>query len=211
MSLGPSAPARIGKQARSLETRQKLVTTAIELLATHGYAATTMTRVASAAGISAGPRRYYFPNPADLFAAVVDEIHTTNQTQIGAALAEQSDLQSRLRAQFLVSLGNVGSPQHMAMLELKMAIRGDPDLRRAIGPKIRAYEERADNRFLHAVRETGLPEGEIVALRAIMAATLRGLAIAAIERDQTDIIADVARLIPEMVTQRLRAGGQGQD
>jgi len=204
MSLGQPAPGRIGKQARSLETRQKLVDAAIELLATHGYAATTMAQVAKAAGISAGPRRYYFPNPTDLFVAVVDEIHAASRARLAAA-NEESDLRARVAGRFLASLKTVGSTEHMAMLELKMAIRGDPDLRRAIGPKIRAFEDRADSSFLDGLRQTGLPEGEIVALRAIMAATLRGLAIASIERDQTDIIAEVARLLPDMITQRLKA------
>ena len=208
MSPAPSPAGRIGKQARSQEMRQKLIATAIELLATHGYAATTMARVAQVAGVSAGPRRYYFPNPTDLFAAVVDELHAANAARM-EGIARDGDLRTRATARFLASLGTVGSPQHLAMLELKMAIRGDPELRRAIGPKIRAFEERADGRFLHDLRDTGLPEGEIVALRAIMAATLRGLAIASIERDQTDIIAEVARLIPEMIARRLEAAREG--
>ena len=199
--------ARLGKQARSQETRQKLVLAAIEVLATVGYAATTMARVAQVAGVSPGPRQYYFPRFTDLFVAVVEHVHADLEARV-AAFEHLTDPAERIRVRFGAVLANVASPSHMAMLELKMACRGDAGLRDAIGPTIRAFEERADERFLAAMRSTGLPDPELLALRAMMAATLRGLAIASIDHDQTAVLAEVERILPEMVIARLKAGSK---
>lgn len=193
---------RLAKQARSQETRVRLVEAAIQMLATHGYAATTMSKVAALAGVSPGPRQYYFPKSIDLFTAVVEKIQADNESR-AAAFDSVKDVGERLTLRFTALLEGVGSPQHMAMLELKMACRGDDTLRRAISPSIRAFEERADERFMSFLRDSGRSERELRALRAILAATLRGIAIAAIERDQADVIEDVRRVLPEMLLQRL--------
>lgn len=180
---------------------------AIEVLATVGYSATTMARVSHAAGVSPGPRQYYFPRSTDLFVAVVEHVHASLRARV-AKFDAVTDPAQRIRQRFHVLLGNVASPEHMAMLELKMACRGDAELREAIGPTIREFEDQADENFLAAMRTTGLPDRELIALRAVMAATLRGLAIASIDQDQTAVLTDIDRLLPEMVIARLQSGAK---
>ncbi len=199
---GAELNLRLAKQARSHETRVRLVEAAIQMLATHGYAATTMSKVAASAGVSPGPRQYYFPKAVDLFAAVVEKVQANTGAR-AAAFDGIEDAGERLTLRFRAMLDGVGSPEHMAMLELKMACRGDDTLRRAISPNIRAFEDRADEHFMSFLRDSGRSERELRALRAILAATLRGIAIAAIERDQADVIEDVRRVLPEMLLQRL--------
>jgi AcrR family transcriptional regulator len=201
IQLPVSADKRVdapATQERARQTRLKLIEAAIQLLASHGYAATTMARIAKAASVSAGPRQYHFPRPVDLFAAVVAHIH---EKQLGRVM--MADLppkgQDRIARQFQAAIRNAGSVEHIAMLELKMAMRGDPELQMAVGPKIRAFEDRADQGFLGVFGDRGLTDAELIAIRGIMAATLRGIAIAGLERDQTDVKDEIGRLLPRMI------------
>jgi AcrR family transcriptional regulator len=193
-----SPGASAAMQERAQKTRIKLIEAAIRLLATQGYAATTMAKVARAANVSSGPRQYHFPRPADLFLAVISHIQARQVSQLAEPGATEQGV-ARLAAQFQALLIHAGSQDHVAMLELKMAMRGDPALQAAIGPKIRAFEERADLNFLTAFRHGGLGDQQLIALRAMMAATLRGIAIAGFERDQTDIKSEIGQMLPRML------------
>ena len=63
--------------SRNAETRDQLIDAAIICLAEVGYAGATMRRIADTAGVTQGPRQYYFPTPVRMFEAVVDRIHSS--------------------------------------------------------------------------------------------------------------------------------------
>lgn len=64
------------------------------------------------------------------------------------------------------------------MIELKLACRGNPALRKAIEKKIVDYETRNDQVWVDLLGETGLPESELIEIRTVFAATLRGWGVA---------------------------------
>ncbi|NWG45087.1 MAG: TetR family transcriptional regulator [Alphaproteobacteria bacterium] len=176
-----AAAGRPAGTPKSERTRQLLIRAAICSLADFGFAETTMSRIATLAGVSAGHRQYHFPDPLDLFRAVVDTIHERWRRATTEALEARGPVRARVEALFELSFANIGTPDHMAMLELKMAMRGRPDLKRAIGPSIRAYEAEADEFCLKVFADTGLGSADLLAIRAIHSAVLRGLAIEQID------------------------------
>ncbi|WP_397401310.1 TetR/AcrR family transcriptional regulator [Phenylobacterium sp.] len=176
---------RTTKQLRSTVTRTRLIVAAIDLLAREGYAATTMARVAELADVSAGPRQYYFPTPLVLFEAVVDHIQEFQEAHSGQ-LETITDVREHLIQRFKSPFKVTGSPSHMAIIELRMACRGDPELRRAILSKIREFEERANARFLSFFEATKLTKNELLAIRGILVAASSGLATSGIEQTDPD-------------------------
>lgn len=62
---------RTPKQDRSRITRERLLGASIDLLATQGWAATTVGAVAAAAGVSRGAAQHHFPTREDLITAAL--------------------------------------------------------------------------------------------------------------------------------------------
>ncbi|MBB1034164.1 TetR/AcrR family transcriptional regulator [Dietzia sp. CQ4] len=62
---------RAPKQDRSRLTRERLLGASIDLLATQGWAATTVGAVAAAAGVSRGAAQHHFPTREDLITAAL--------------------------------------------------------------------------------------------------------------------------------------------
>ncbi|MDX2358140.1 TetR/AcrR family transcriptional regulator [Dietzia sp. PP-33] len=62
---------RTPKQDRSRLTRERLLGASIDLLATQGWAATTVGAVAAAAGVSRGAAQHHFPTREDLITAAL--------------------------------------------------------------------------------------------------------------------------------------------
>lgn len=62
---------RAPKQDRSRVTRERLLGASIDLLATQGWAATTVGAVAAAAGVSRGAAQHHFPTREDLITAAL--------------------------------------------------------------------------------------------------------------------------------------------
>src|SRR4051812_9367093 len=57
---------------RRENTRQRLYDAAIELIAEHGYTATTVDQIAERAGVAKGTVYYNFTSKAELFAALLE-------------------------------------------------------------------------------------------------------------------------------------------
>ncbi|MEV6399119.1 TetR/AcrR family transcriptional regulator [Streptomyces sp. NPDC051907] len=62
------------KQDRSRATRQRLLQAAVDCLAEHGWAGSTVSVVAERAGVSRGAAQHHFPTREDLFTAAVEYV-----------------------------------------------------------------------------------------------------------------------------------------
>ncbi len=191
------------QSAKGQETRQSLIEAAIHCLNEFGYSATTMRRVSDAAGVTQGPRQYYFPATTDLFAAVVDEIHSASTLDYGSIREDAAPASERVVRMVRHGCENCGSANHKAMLELKLALRGDPVLRAAIGGRIKAYEAKADADWVKMLADTGLPREGVVSLRNMLAATLRGLGLAMASDAELPSMADVERILIDTVLREI--------
>ncbi|MCS7089481.1 MAG: TetR family transcriptional regulator [Verrucomicrobiota bacterium] len=79
-------------------TRQRILRAALRCFAERGYAATAISDIARAAGVSKPALYYHFRDKADLFRALVTEAYEARQRRLEAALASSSDIGARLRA-----------------------------------------------------------------------------------------------------------------
>ena len=85
------------RAASMAETRARIVDAALELYETTGPAATTMTAVAEAAGVTRATLYRHFRSDADMASAVIDEWRTGSPTADAGALAGIEDPAGRLR------------------------------------------------------------------------------------------------------------------
>ena len=82
-------------EARRAETRERIVSAALDQLAEGGYASASVQAVASRAGVATGSVYRHFPSKADLFTEVfrrasqreIDVMHEVAQTDPGRPAA----------------------------------------------------------------------------------------------------------------------------
>jgi AcrR family transcriptional regulator len=110
---------RAERQAR---TREALVATAKDLFLDVGYAATSLDRVAEAAGFSKGAVYSNFRHKDELCLAVLDDIHARQLAQVVAAFEVDGSLDKRLAAFEAWAEDNLGEPRWTA-LEVEFATR----------------------------------------------------------------------------------------
>ena len=206
-----SKPGQTGEP--ELSTRDLLVEAAIDCLAEHGFAGTTMRLVADRAGVTQGPRQYYFPSPVDLYAAVVERIHSGQNRFVSGATKGISSkgVEELLRAIMVPAFKDCGSQRHLAMIELKLACRGHRDLQEAIGETIERFENDVDIDWVKLLQSSGLADQELIWLRSILSSTLRGLAISiAAGSDGPDRLEVCEELIRLFICRMNTAGMQRQ-
>lgn len=78
-------------------TRAHILETALELFLAHGYEATTMRRIAEAAGVSLGNAYYYFESKEHLIQGFYDQTHAEHLAACEPILAREKHLVARLR------------------------------------------------------------------------------------------------------------------
>ena len=91
---GPSdepAPSRRGEQ-----TRTRIVESALRLFREHGYEATTMRAIATAAGVSVGNAYYYFPSKQHLVQAYYEQSQQLHEAAARPVLDQETTFERRL-------------------------------------------------------------------------------------------------------------------
>jgi AcrR family transcriptional regulator len=125
----PSEP----QQDRSRATRLKLLQSAVECLARHGYAASTVAVVAAHAGVSRGAAQHHFPTRDDLFTAAVDQVMQDRREQLRQQLLPASGPRNTL-ATVEVLFEVFCSDLFKAALVLWVAAASEPTLREHVVP-----------------------------------------------------------------------------
>jgi AcrR family transcriptional regulator len=80
------------------ETRNRILSAALELFRDRGFDETSMREIAAAAGVAIGAAYYYFDSKDALVMAFYHQANDAMRETIEAALARKTDLKSRLRA-----------------------------------------------------------------------------------------------------------------
>lgn len=125
---------RLTRSESQARTRAELLATARDLFLTDGYAATSLEKVADAAGYSKGAVYSNFRGKKELCLEVLDLIHSTKFEEVASLIAEnRSDLEAmlaRLQEWAERTLGDVG----WTMLEFEFiaATRHDAEVRAAL-------------------------------------------------------------------------------
>jgi AcrR family transcriptional regulator len=153
------------RQARSIETRQRVLDAAAHVFSTHGYTAGTTNRIAAAADMSIGSLYQYFPNKDAIVSALTDA-----HVDAGAAL--------------LAERAAAGLPENLTdtlRLFVRATIdnhRGDPALHRVLfeeaprSPALLARLREAEQRAVAGTAELLRTHPEVTAEDPVVAARI---------------------------------------
>ncbi|MFC4911780.1 TetR/AcrR family transcriptional regulator [Actinomadura gamaensis] len=135
-----SGPSRAERQAR---TRELLVATARRLFLRDGYHATTLDRVAEAAGFSKGAVYSNFATKDELCQTVIDEVRAEQVGAVIEAFGAEGTAEDRLAVFDAWAERTIGDPG-WTLLEAEFAIhatRRDPELRERVAEGGRRWGE----------------------------------------------------------------------
>jgi len=173
MSKNPTQP----QQVRAEKTRQKLIDAAIDCLAKYGYSGAQLGLISDVAGVSRRPRQYYFPTRVSLMSEVWHEIRRRDDLTFNELQKKTSSLKETVELILESAFIKYRTAQYLADMELKLAMRSDPDLASHLGPLIEKRESEADESWVQLFRELKKPRAELISIRYLHVSLLRGLAI----------------------------------
>jgi AcrR family transcriptional regulator len=132
---------RLTRAESQARTRAQLLTTARELFLRDGYLATSLDKVADAAGFSKGAVYSNFRNKDELCLAVLDEIRAARAAEITGLLTAPT-IEDRLRRFEQWAERVIGDPQWTALeFEFAVQARRDPALRQELANRLTAVGE----------------------------------------------------------------------
>jgi AcrR family transcriptional regulator len=175
---------RSRQQARSEQTRARLMVATVECLAELGWAGTTTTVVAERAGVSRGAQLHHFPTRAALVVGTVDHLGRARKDEIRTEAAALPLGPGRTRAVLEMLSRLYTGPLFKAALELWVAARTDPELRAVVVPLEVQFGREAHQMTVELLHADESRPG----VREIVQATLdliRGLGLADVLTDDT--------------------------
>lgn len=114
---------------RSEAMRLRLIEATVLCLESEGYAGTTVSTIITAAGVSRGAPIHHFPTKALLIEATAEHLIRKLYIHLGHAIRTMETSDDRLTDMILASWRELfGNADSMAMMELMMASRRDPEL-----------------------------------------------------------------------------------
>lgn len=164
---------------RRATTRAALLDATIECLVEYGYAGVTTTLIAQRAGVTRGAQAHHFATKADLVTEAVRHLAHKLADEYVAAMSSRAKRTDRILGDMLERLWDIHrTPFFAAVMELWLAARTDPDLKRQFVD--------LERDVVGAVRTAGaavLPEvadrPETRRLLTTTMATVRGIAVQA--------------------------------
>ena len=128
------------QQARSQQTRERLLDAVVACIADRGYAATTTADVLERAGVSRGAMLHHFPTRATLMAAALEQLL---QLRLEAArrVLEQVDGPLGIDEGIDLAWSLHDSAVFVAHVEMWVAARTDPDLAAKVTEVDRRFTE----------------------------------------------------------------------
>jgi AcrR family transcriptional regulator len=180
---GVVAGGREPKQERSRATRQRLLESAIDCLAVHGWSAATVTVIAEHAGVSRGAAQHHFPTREDLVIAALEFISERRMALIRGA-TDLPDGPGRTEAVITAMVDLFTDRLFKAALQVWTAAAADESLKRRIRP-LEAKFGRAAHRL--TVQLLGVDDADPAAHRLVQATLdlARGLGLADLLTDDS--------------------------
>lgn len=163
---------------RSTTTRRQILEATIRCLWKKGYGAVTNIRVAEAAGVSRGAMMYHFPTRQAMLVATVEYAYEKLSEHRRAELAKVEPGLPRVRALINLAWDTSRMPEGLALNEIRVGSRSDPEIADAVTPMMRRIADDYARFIGRHVRAAGLtPDKELVGLMSTTAMAVRALAI----------------------------------
>jgi len=135
------------QEERSATMRNRLLQATVDCLVDHGYAGTSTTAVIERAGVSRGAILHHFPTKADLVATAVEFILEKRNEAFAASFAEIAKDESLIDGVIFALWKEISGPTFYAWLELLVAARTDPVLRKKVVPISQRWADSVDLTF----------------------------------------------------------------
>lgn len=169
-------PPRRARQQRSVDTRQRLLDAAVEVLDRHGYAGATTVRIQEVAGVSRGRLLHHFPARVDLLVAAVRHLTDARIAEAVEEHAVPDDPRERVERAVGRMWRFYRQRFFWASAELWLAARHDEALRAALLPgerEVGALVRRSSARFFGDLADHPAYDG----LHELLNSSMRGVAL----------------------------------
>lgn len=178
---------------RSERTRELLLDATVECLVELGYAHTTVHEICQRAGLSRGAQQHHFTTKAELMTSALEHLFARLSAQILNATADLPPGQERIEMGIDQLWEAYSGTLSTAAVELWVAARTDPELRRSLLPVDRALGH-ATLQFYRQTIGTDTDEHHTETLLLLTVNLIRGLALDAMiggdEHRRTSLLAE---------------------
>lgn len=180
------------QQDRSRATRQRLLESTIDLLATRGWAGATVSEVAEHAGVSRGAAQHHYPTREDLITGALEYMFDSRMDEIRASVPDLDVGPERTCLVVESMVEYFTGPLFKAALQVWTAAAADDVLRERIVPL-----EAKFGRYAHRITVEMLgADDDDPAVHRLVQGTLdlaRGLGLADVLTDDSDRRAQIVR------------------
>jgi AcrR family transcriptional regulator len=194
----PVVKVRRTHAERSATTRGKLLEAAIDCLHRYGYGATSTVLVTNTAKLSRGAMQHQFPTKVDLMLAVIEYAMAEQDKDRRLLLREYERGYTRFLAASEVVWRTAMTPRALALLEIEIGARSDPELAERAPPIFHAAAQRQLDSVWEVAQDMGLTDRDRVDQLTLMnVATERGLTIAKLTTTDPEPFEKAFRLMVE--------------
>ncbi|GGF24101.1 TetR/AcrR family transcriptional regulator [Williamsia phyllosphaerae] len=147
----PATPVRKPQQDRSRATRERLISATIDVLATEGWSASTVSVVAERAGVSRGAAQHHFPTRESLITATLEQTFDELTGRASVMYETLPEGPGRVEAAVTRAVDIYTGTQFKAALQVWSAAASDPGLRDLIRPLERKFARAAHRMTVQAI------------------------------------------------------------
>lgn len=188
---------------RSERTRELLLDATIECLVELGYARTTVQEICQRAGLSRGAQQHHFTTKAELMTSALEHLFKRLSDEILAGTAQLPPGPERIEASIDLLWRAYSGTLSTAAVELWVAARTDPELRRTLLPVDRALGH-ATLEFYRSIMDAD--DERLTTLVLLTVNLVRGLALDAMiggdERRRSALLDEWKTLVAEQFGRR---------
>ena len=141
--------AAVPRTARGIETRERIVETALIEFAKHGYVAARVESITESAGLAYGTFYRYFSNKADLIAHVAEDVYSDIFTKATSETGSERPIHERVFNDYLASL-RAYTFHRDALRVLDAAVGAD----HTVASKVERLQERDVERYASIISTT---------------------------------------------------------
>ncbi|MEZ5938589.1 MAG: TetR/AcrR family transcriptional regulator [Hyphomonadaceae bacterium] len=163
---------------RSAAMRKRLISAAIDSLCTRGFGATTLQVVTDEAGVSRGAVLHHFPTKVDLMLAVAEYAAGKQNRHVARLLADTEPGMERFLGITAATWDVMSGPPAIALLEIMMGSRSDPELRQRLAPVMGELEAAQREGVWEEAERAGIKDRETIETMVYLhIAAMRGLVL----------------------------------
>ncbi|WP_313412557.1 TetR/AcrR family transcriptional regulator, partial [Rhodospirillum rubrum] len=182
----PRRPRR-SQEARSAETRGKLIAATLDVLLAEGYHALTTQRICDVAGVSRGAMLHHFPSKVSLVVTAIDHLLTTATEEIrdqakrvhGGEISLEAFLDYLWREQFS------GRLFYLTLEHVTLA-RTHDEIRAPLIPVVKRFHAALDETWTEVFPTTSLAPGGIATVLNLTLCLMRGMGLQTVLRPNDD-------------------------